>query len=160
MAAPRPYDEEIVNEVCDITATSALSLSSILMSQDHYPGVTTFYKWLDGNEDAAKNYARAKESQAHYLVEGIPAIADTPLIGEKIKSGKDGDEITTGDNVDRSRLMIDARKWVAARLLPKKYGDKLDLTSDGDKLNQTVIILPAKDGGSTTHNPVEGESMG
>jgi hypothetical protein len=30
-----------------------------------------------------------------------------------------------GDTVDRSRLMMDARKWLASKLAPKKYGDKI-----------------------------------
>lgn len=34
-------------------------------------------------------------------------------------------EVTTGDMVERSRLQIDARKWLAAKLLPNKYGEKI-----------------------------------
>ena len=33
--------------------------------------------------------------------------------------------------VDRSRLMMDARKWLASKLTPKKCGDKIDATVSG-----------------------------
>lgn len=36
----------------------------------------------------------------------------------------DGDKVDH-ENVQRSRLRVDARKWVAARLLPKRYGDRI-----------------------------------
>ncbi len=35
------------------------------------------------------------------------------------------------EHIQRSRLRVDARKWIAAKLLPKRYGDKLQHTGDG-----------------------------
>jgi hypothetical protein len=43
------------------------------------------------------------------------------------------EKISTGDMVERSRLQIDSRKWLAAKLAPKKYGDKLELAGDPDR---------------------------
>jgi hypothetical protein len=40
------------------------------------------------------------------------------------------EKISTGDMVERTRLQIDARKWLAAKLSPRKYGDKLELAGD------------------------------
>jgi hypothetical protein len=43
--------------------------------------------------------------------------------------------------VARSRLRIDARKWLASKLAPKKYGDKIDATlsgPDGGPVQNTV----------------------
>jgi hypothetical protein len=42
---------------------------------------------------------------------------------------------------NRSRLRIDARKWVASKLKPKVYGDKTDITSGGEQLKQTTIVI-------------------
>jgi len=47
--------------------------------------------------------------------------------------------------VARARLQIDTRKFIAAKLKPKKYGDKLDLTSLGEKINQVPVILTKQD---------------
>ena len=32
--------------------------------------------------------------------------------------------------VQRSRLRVDARKWLMSKLMPKKYGEKLELGGD------------------------------
>ena len=52
-------------------------------------------------------------------------------------------EITKADMIQHRRLQIDARKWVLAKMNPKKYGDKVDLTSDGEKLVQINLNLGA-----------------
>ena len=43
--------------------------------------------------------------------------------------------------VQRSRIRIDTRKWIASKLKPKKYGDKVDVTTDGEKINTPVIDM-------------------
>ena len=43
---------------------------------------------------------------------------------------RDGNVIgwrVNGEAVQRSKLRVDTRKWVASKLKPKKYGDKLTL---------------------------------
>lgn len=64
----------------------------------------------------------------------ILEIADTPLMGIKTTIKASGVETTEGDMVEHRRLQIDARKWVLARMAPKKYGDKIqaDLKHEGD----------------------------
>jgi hypothetical protein len=48
------------------------------------------------------------------------------VLGITTKSGKDGVEITEGDMIQHRRLQVDARKWYASKLAPKKYGDKIE----------------------------------
>jgi hypothetical protein len=62
----------------------------------------------------------------------VVAIADTVREGKKIRlRQKDGTTEEHGDTVDRSRLMMDARKWLASKLAPKKYGDKVSAEVSG-----------------------------
>jgi hypothetical protein len=98
----------------------------------------TFYDWLNLSEDNAKRYARAREAQADFIVDEIIEIADD----------NSGDTTVTENGIQenreftsRSRLRVDARKWIAAKLRPKKYGDKIDVTSDGNELKPVVISL-------------------
>nr|WP_234902405.1 terminase small subunit protein [Agrobacterium rubi] len=92
------------------------------------PCKTTVFKWLSQNAEFADQYARARELQADHYADEVAEIADTPKIGKKIKRTSDGKvEITTFDMTEHRRLQIDARKWLAAKLRPKKYGDKLDI---------------------------------
>lgn len=72
-------------------------------------------------------YVRAREDQADTLADQIVAIADEQA--EVIK--EDGSAFDP--DVQRDRLRVEARKWVAAKLKPKKYGEKLELGSDPDR---------------------------
>jgi hypothetical protein len=64
----------------------------------------------------------------------VVEIADTVREGKKAKiSQKDGTTEEHGDQVDRSRLMMDARKWLVSKLAPKKYGDRWRLSCPAPK---------------------------
>ena len=67
-----------------------------------------FYRWLESSESVRQQYARAKEKAADKLADEIVEIADN----------------ATPQDAHVARLKVDARKWVAAKLLPKKYGDR------------------------------------
>lgn len=40
----------------------------------------------------------------------------------------------------QARVEIDARKWFASKFLPRRFGDKLDLTTDGEKINERASL--------------------
>ncbi len=84
----------------------------------------TFFTYLNENKELSDLYARAKELQAEMMVEEIIDISN--------HVEEDHTPFTGGNVVQRDRLRIDARKWVAAKLLPKKYGDKLNLEHSGE----------------------------
>ncbi len=109
MGRPTDYNEEIAAKICSIIAMGR-SLRSIV-SQDDMPSMTSVFKWLREKPEFAQQYARAKEEQADSLADELQDIADNP----------------TGD-VQRDRLRVDTRKWIASKLKPKKYGDKVDAT--------------------------------
>lgn len=80
------------------------------------PGSRTVLRWADENEAFGSKYARAREAQAEFMDHKI---------------------ITTADNITDpavARVQIDAYKWRASKLAPKRYGDKLDLTSNGESM--------------------------
>ena len=117
------------------------SLRSILKASD-MPSSRTFFKWIDDDKEKVKRYARAMEIRADSIFEDILEIADDGT--------NDFMTITKGDveyNVEdrevtnRSRLRVDARKFFLSKVLSKKYGDKLDLTSDGDALQAPKKII-------------------
>jgi hypothetical protein len=79
----------------------------------------TLIAWLAGYAD---QYARAREAQADKLAEDILAIADD---GSNDTYKTDDGEVVNHDVIARSRLRVDARKWLAGKMAPKKYGEKL-----------------------------------
>ena len=108
------------------------SLRSALDMHD-MPSSQTFYIWLNEDADKSKRYARACEERATLIFEEILDIADESHSDKKVL--EDGREVVDGEVVQRSRLRIDARKWMLSKMNPKKYGDKLDMTTDGESLN-------------------------
>lgn len=143
---PTLFTQQIADIICEETATSSKSLKTIC-ALEGMPAVRTVLSWLsDGSKEDSKqeskdflhNYARAKEEQADFLAEEIIEISDDgsndymTIVKGDLKYNVEDKEVTS-----RSKLRVDSRKWVASKLKPKKYGDKLDLNGD---LNQTLIV--------------------
>lgn len=140
MAYSEENIESIFEEILEYIE-SGKSLRSILLSSD-MPSSRTFYKWIDEDKAKVKRYARATEIRAEAIFEDMLEIADDGT--------NDYMTITKGDldyNVEdkevtnRSRLRLDTRKWMLSKMQPKKYGDKLDVTSDGDALQSPKKII-------------------
>ena len=96
----------------------------------------TFFEWIDSYPEKAKQYTRACEARTHLKFESIEEdYSEPPKLDDcgKIDSAW----------VQLQRLKIDAKKWELSKLNPKKYGDRVDVTSDGEKLPQvTIFQLP------------------
>lgn len=103
-----------------------------------------FYTLLK-EKPKSERYARACEIRAENIFEDILNIADDNSNDTYIDDN--GIERTDNDVIQRSKLRVDARKWVLAKMAPKKYGDKIDLTSDGEKLQSQVTIFQLPDNG-------------
>jgi hypothetical protein len=78
----------------------------------------------------AARYARACEIGWQLMAEDTLDIADDGR--NDVYITQDGFEKTSQDVVNRSRLRVDTRKWLLSKMLPKIYGDKLDLNHSGD----------------------------
>lgn len=117
------YTKEIAAKICDLIAEGE-SLRDICKMTD-MPARQTVYEWLIDFPEFAYQYARAREEQADLYADEIVQIADTVEIGEKVTVSDDGTTVTREDMTQHRRLKIDARKWKASKLAPKKYGERL-----------------------------------
>lgn len=124
----KPFNQEHADEILERIATCSLSLVSILAEKEEWPKITTFFKWLNSNEAFAKDYARAKECQAEYYGEEMVEISDDGTNDYMtIYKGDQEYNVENREVTSRSKLRVDTRKWLMSKLLPKKYGDKLEL---------------------------------
>ena len=140
MGRPTDYTEEAADAICAMIATTNLSMKSIC-EQLGYP-TGTVLAWLSREPTFQEKYARAKDMQADLLAEEILDIADDGSNDfMTIVKGDREYEVENKEVTNRSRLRIDSRKWLAGKLRPKKYGDKVDLTTGGDKLPATPGIF-------------------
>jgi hypothetical protein len=126
----------IFNYVC-LEIEKGRALRNIL-KDENMPSTSTFYQWLESNTDKAKQYARATEVRADIIFDDILTIADENTNDTFVNDN--GIEIVNNDVIQRSRLRIDARKWVLSKLNPKKYGDKIQQEHSGE-VTTTVISL-------------------
>ncbi len=107
------------------------------------PNPDTIYAWLKDKSGFSDQYARAHEERADRMSEEILEIADETAYDTTVKTNKKGDEFEAQDSewINRSRLRVDTRKWLMARLAPKKYGDKVSQEvsgADGGPLSVTI----------------------
>lgn len=139
---PSTYSEKVALEICARIARGE-SLNSICKDEG-MPGLTAVYAWLLRHEDFAKQYARAREDQADTLADEIVAIADDGRNDTYIDA--DGNKRTDNDVIQRSKLRVDARKWVAAKLKPRKYGERVMGDPDNpirvDHSGQVTLYMP------------------
>jgi hypothetical protein len=97
------------------------------------------HRWLASTSEEydafRQQYAHAREVQAETIFDDILDIADDARNDwMERRNGEDEESSWTlnGEHIQRSRLRIDARKWMASKLAPKKYGDKLELEHGGE----------------------------
>jgi hypothetical protein len=134
---PQSYTEDIANEICDWLATGK-SLTSYC-SIPGKPSYSTIMRWIwQGNEwykeDFFKRYTEARKQQAQCLADQLIDISDdgkNDYMELEDKSGKKYIKVN-GEYIQRSRLRIEVRQWIAKSLLPKVYGDKSGLTLTGE----------------------------
>lgn len=118
MARPSIYSDAIADTILSRLADGE-PLTRIC-KDDGLPGLTTVYRWLESDESFRNKYARAREEQADTLADEIVRIADEAPPPDA-ETGKI-------DNawVQWQRNRVEARKWTASKLKPKKYGEKTE----------------------------------
>ncbi len=129
-------DEKAQAIVADIADTGK-SLRSVCESNEVKP--STFLLWVSNDSALAEQYARAMQVRADTHFSEIVEISDKQEIGTVETAKEWGTEIKTADMVEHRRLRIDARKWVIARMNPRKYGDKLELAGNTES-PLTVVV--------------------
>lgn len=140
---PTTYSQKTADLICE-KLSEWMSLRSVC-DLDGMPAWSTVFKWIREHDEFSKQYTKAKEESADALVEEILDIADN--------STNDWMEVNDPDNpwyrfnwdhYQRSRMRVDVRKWIASKMKPKKYGDKLAIWWDWDmdpiKSDTTVTI--------------------
>jgi hypothetical protein len=117
---PSDYNTDIASVLCE-QIVEGKSLRSICRADD-MPAIATVFKWLNAHPPFVEQYTRAREAQADTLADELLDIADDKRA-----------------DVNRSRLMVDARKWIASKLKPKKYGEKIETTHRGDAAHPVYV---------------------
>ncbi len=143
MATGRPsdYSAETTTAIC-IRLGLGESLREICR-EEGMPNKSTVMRWLAEHAEFRDQYASAREAQADYYAEEIIEISDDGTNDFMLrKNGSGEDELVENKDVlARSRLRVDTRKWLMARMAPKKYGDKITQEVTGADGSPLVPII-------------------
>ena len=134
---PTTYNEEIASLICARMADGE-SLRSICRD-DAMPALSTVFLWVSKHSEFSEQYKLAMASRADAMFEDMIDIADDGR-NDYIVNG-DGEERFNTEHVQRSRLRLDTRKWMLARMLPKKYGDKVIDDNDGNDSEIEIRVV-------------------
>jgi hypothetical protein len=119
MGRPSQFTPKIGADICERIAQGK---SMVTVCKEIGFSYTSVQKWLRDYPDFATSYARAREDQADFHADEIVAIADEE------------------EDPQRAKVRIDARKWVAAKMRPKKYGDRVTQEHTGADGGPMVIV--------------------
>jgi hypothetical protein len=131
-------DKEIAKEICEAIATHPFGINKLRKMNPHWPSVDTIFKWKRNFKEFAECYALAKFDQIEVIIDQVLDIADDGSNDYYV--GENGPCVDS-EHINRSRIRIDTRKWLASKLVPKIYGDRSERDA-GEKfsyLMQAVI---------------------
>lgn len=120
---PSAYTDELADRICDLLS-DGISLRRVC-GRRGMPSKVTVLSWLRTNDRFLTQYIRAKDESADALADDIADIADD------VRRGK--------LDPNAGRVAGDLKKWSASKLKPKKYGDKVDLTTAGKELPTPIF---------------------
>lgn len=119
--------EHIVEEIA-----KGRSLKNILETDEGMPTRPIIYKWLNPenteyDKDFLYNYTHAREESADLDADKLEELAEKVIDGTV--------------SPDKARVAGDLLKWIAGKKKPKKYGNKLDITSANEQLTHQVTVF-------------------
>lgn len=124
MARPSEYDFELCKTICDEVANGENIIS--VLAESTYPSWSTFRRWKNENEELRTLYVNSQQDK------GIALESEIDDIMRSLKGGEM--EASIGN------VLIQTLKWKMAKFYPKVFGDKVDVTSGGDKISVPTAI--------------------
>lgn len=151
---PTDYTLDLAFKICGLIA-EGLSLRSVCKA-DEMPDKSTVFRWLREHKEFQDQYANACAERTEAMGEDILDIADDGSNDLMIiQKGNQTYEIENKEVTNRSRLRVDTRKWLMSKMKPKKYGDKIDMTTNGKDIPQPILGYVSSSNGNTQNTIIE-----
>jgi hypothetical protein len=131
------YSDEIAETILQ-KLTLGIPLRQICNPAE-MPAASTVVKWTETRPEFGERYAHARKLGLDALAEEILEISDDGSNDWMERERPDGsvETVLNSEHINRSRLRVDARKWLLSKMAPKKYGDRIELA--GDKENPLEV---------------------
>jgi hypothetical protein len=130
MGRPSDYNEEIAEEICDTISCTPKMVETLCEENPHWPSARAIYRWRKKNEKFRLDYALAKQQQIESLVSNIFVLVRDQ--SEDFYYDSKGEKQPHTPRISRMRMEVGSIKWLAGKLAPKIYGDKLEKVADDE----------------------------
>ena len=138
---PSTFTPALAEAICE-RLSDGESLRSICRDEGMPPASTVRQWHIDDVAGFSAQYACARNLGLDAIAEEIQEIADDS--SRDTISTEDGDRQNI-EWVNRSRLRVDARKWLLSKLRPDKYGDRTVLAGDSKAPLEFVVSTVKRD---------------
>lgn len=132
MARPSIFTKKLGDKICQEIA-NGWSIRTVC-GAENMPSLSSVFKWIREKPEFSQQYARATEERTEAHSESLLEMGD-----DAIEKAQEVDPKASGAVVQAYKLKADNLKWSMSKMKPKKYGDKLDLTSGGEKLPTPIM---------------------
>jgi hypothetical protein len=130
---PTDFTDELAREILDAIANTTIPLKTLCESNSCWPNQFTVNRWRSSKPEFSDLYDRAQAKRAHLHAEEVIAIADNA--DNDYTYDQDGNQIANTEHIARTKLRMEARKWIASKLANKMYGDKMQQET-------TINVIP------------------
>jgi hypothetical protein len=125
MARPSEYNFELCKEICELIADGGYIIQ-VLESNEKYPSWSTFRHWKRDNEELKTLYVNAQQDKTEALINNIVKVQQMALRGEI--------------DASTANVVMQTDKWLSSKFYPKMFGDRTDITSNGETIKTPPII--------------------
>lgn len=132
---PSRYSEEVIDELCE--RLSKGEPMAAICRDEHMPGVHTVYDWANATEAVSARIARAREAGEDAIAAQVLEIVDTEPARVLTMHG---DQIDSGDVANR-KMRAEYRLKLLAKWNPKRWGERVDITSKDEKIDGGTIHI-------------------
>jgi hypothetical protein len=103
----------------------------------------TFSRLCEAEPEVQRGYDAAGDAMIQHWAAEILTISDDnrhdTLVDDR------GNERPNTEWINRTKLRVDSRKWLLSKLKPGRFGDRIDVTTDGKEIPYPVVMMPALD---------------
>lgn len=124
------YTPELAAEIVEAVSLTARSLSWLCEQNPHWPCPATIWSWKASKPEFRNAFNEGRRHLADELAFQAVEIADDGSGDAKLVERRDGSQFVVQDQefAARSKLRTEVRRWLASKLAPETYGDRLDAT--------------------------------
>lgn len=148
--SPTKADPQVIwAQILPMIASGASLPSALQQLPEPRPSLWWAKMAVRDAPDLAERYRAAMELRADALADEIAAIADEPI--PPTLRGSDA-----AAWVQQQRLRVDAKKWLACKLFPRRWGDRMELSVD---VAQRISITAALESAQRRVDAIEVETQ-